>query len=46
MLDIEAFAREAYGSSKLKVEAERKDTKESNKAKGYRVGSHFLSKEE
>ena len=28
MLDIEALVKEAYGSSKLKIEAKRKDMKE------------------
>ena len=32
VLDIEALAREAYESSKLKVQAERKVTKEPKKA--------------
>ena len=36
MLDIEALVKEAYESSKLKVEAERKDTKEPED--GDRVG--------
>mgnify|MGYP000294139890 CR=1 FL=1 len=42
VLDIKALVREAYKSSKLKVEAERKVKKEPTEANGDRGGSHLL----
>ena len=42
MLDIEALVKEAYGSSKLKIEAKRKDMKETEVGAYAEVGERYI----